>query len=177
MLTGIDRWGDLSFYLVRARLVIGGLGSPVWGRCDKTKEIPMSVAHLTQGLLLLLLIANLQNSMVSCCFLVHSPRVLLASCFIFLDRVFRLWVTPIIWLVAFSPRSLKVGFASQQLLDRWWTPSIVVAMAIGVTVLSIFCHRKSKGWWHKKKKDRGGERISCNSNKKVLEVRRVIQQG
>jgi hypothetical protein len=46
----------------------------------------MSVAHLTQGVLHVLPISNLQNFRVSSCFLVYSSIVLLASCFAFLGR-------------------------------------------------------------------------------------------
>jgi hypothetical protein len=46
----------------------------------------MSVAHLTQGLLHVLPISNLQNSRGSSCFLVYSSIVLLASCFAFPGR-------------------------------------------------------------------------------------------
>jgi hypothetical protein len=46
----------------------------------------MIVAHFTQGLLHVLPMSNLQSSRVLCCFLVHLPRVLLASFFIFLDK-------------------------------------------------------------------------------------------
>jgi hypothetical protein len=46
----------------------------------------MSVAHLTQGVLHVLPISNLQNFRVSSCFLVYSSIVLLASCFTFLGR-------------------------------------------------------------------------------------------
>jgi hypothetical protein len=44
----------------------------------------MSVDRLTQRLLHVLSISKLQNCRVSRCFLVHSSKVLLASCFIFL---------------------------------------------------------------------------------------------
>jgi hypothetical protein len=43
----------------------------------------MSVAHLTQGVLHVLPISNLQNSMVLSCLLVYPSIVLLASCFAF----------------------------------------------------------------------------------------------
>jgi hypothetical protein len=46
----------------------------------------MSVACLTQGLLHVLPISNLQNSRVLSCFLVYSSIVLLASCFAFPGR-------------------------------------------------------------------------------------------
>jgi hypothetical protein len=46
----------------------------------------MSVAHLTQGVLHVLLVSNLQNSRVSSCFLVYSSTVLLAPCFAFPGR-------------------------------------------------------------------------------------------
>jgi hypothetical protein len=46
----------------------------------------MSVAHLTQGVLHVLPISNLQNSRVSSCFLVYLSIVLLASCFTFSSR-------------------------------------------------------------------------------------------
>jgi hypothetical protein len=52
----------ISLYIVVAFLVSGGLGPFVGGRQNKTKEIPMSVAHLTQKLLLVLPISILQDS-------------------------------------------------------------------------------------------------------------------
>jgi hypothetical protein len=46
----------------------------------------MSVAHLTQGVLHVFPISNLQNSRVSSCFLVYPFIVLLASCLTFSSR-------------------------------------------------------------------------------------------
>jgi hypothetical protein len=46
----------------------------------------MSVAHLTQEVLHVLPISNLQNSRVSSCLLVYASIVLLASCFTFSGR-------------------------------------------------------------------------------------------
>jgi hypothetical protein len=46
----------------------------------------MSVAHLTQGVLHVLPISNLQNSRVLSCLLVYPSIVLLASCFAFSGR-------------------------------------------------------------------------------------------
>jgi hypothetical protein len=54
--------GEVTFlYVVIALLFIGGLGPSVW-QWNKTKEIPMSVAHLTQSLLLMLTISNMLGS-------------------------------------------------------------------------------------------------------------------
>jgi hypothetical protein len=63
----------------------------------------------------------------------------------------------------------------QQLIKRWWIYGIVVATAIGI-VDSIFCHQNSKGGWYKKRMDEGDKGIACNGSKKVLEVRKIIQQ-
>jgi hypothetical protein len=71
-------------YIVGALLVSRRLGTFIGGWQNKIKENLMSVAHPTQRLLHVLPISNLQNSRVSRCFLVHLPRVLLESCFIFL---------------------------------------------------------------------------------------------
>jgi hypothetical protein len=46
----------------------------------------MGLAHLTQGVLHVFPISNLQNSKVSSCFLVYLSIVLLASCFAFSGR-------------------------------------------------------------------------------------------
>jgi hypothetical protein len=46
----------------------------------------MSVAHLTQGVLHVFPISNLQNSRVLSCFLVYPSIVLVASCFTFYGR-------------------------------------------------------------------------------------------
>jgi hypothetical protein len=67
VLVGIGR-EVASLYVVVALLVSMGLGSSQRGRWNKIKEIPMSMAHLTQRLLLVLPISNLHNSKVSCCF-------------------------------------------------------------------------------------------------------------
>jgi hypothetical protein len=58
-------------------------------------------------------------------------------------------------------------------VERWWIPSVVVAVVIGIANL-IFCHWKINGGWYKKRKDEGGEGIAYNGSRKVLEVRRII---
>jgi hypothetical protein len=75
-----------SLFVVVALLSVEAWGSFVLGWCNKTKEISMSVSRLTQGLLHVLPISNLQNSRVSSCFLVYSSIVLLASCFTYLGK-------------------------------------------------------------------------------------------
>jgi hypothetical protein len=76
-----------SLYIVASLLTSRGLGPFVGGWQNKNKENPMTVAHPTQRLLHVLPMFILQNSRVSWCFLVCLPRVLLASFFIFRDRV------------------------------------------------------------------------------------------
>jgi hypothetical protein len=55
--------GEVTFlYFVVALLVGGGLGFFSRIAVEQNQKIPMSVAHLTQGLLLVLPISNLQSS-------------------------------------------------------------------------------------------------------------------
>jgi hypothetical protein len=75
-----------SLFVLVALLVSRSLGF-FRMRAVRQNQISMSVAHITQGMLLVLPISNLQNSRVSSCFLVYSSIVLLASCFTFLGRV------------------------------------------------------------------------------------------
>jgi hypothetical protein len=93
-------------YVVASLLVSRGLGPFIGGWQNKTKENPMNVAHPTQRLLHVLPMFILQNSRVSWCFVVHLPRVLLASFFIFLDRGLPS-VGGIFWLTCF--RCTKVS--------------------------------------------------------------------
>jgi hypothetical protein len=120
--SGHCRWGELPLRSCSTSCK-WGLDPSVWGRWKKTKEIPMSVAHLTQKLLLVLTISKWQGSRVSCCFLVHSSRVLLASCFLFLDGVLPSVGGTFDWHVAFAPRSLKPGSTwpttTREVVDYW----------------------------------------------------------
>jgi hypothetical protein len=155
-----------SLYLVVALLVGGGLGPSIWGWWNKTKEIPLSVAHLTQGLLLVLPISNLLGSRgvaLLLSLLIQSlASIMLPLCW---DSPFHGWYG-LIDHVAFAPQSLQAGFVWPKTtrVERWWIPSIVVAMAIGLANL-IFCYQKSKGGWYRKIKYEGCEGIACNDSK------------
>jgi hypothetical protein len=106
----------------------------------------MSVAHTTQRLLLVLTISILQKSRVSHCFLIHSPRVLLASYFIFLGRGLPfVGGTDNLARCILTKVSKSWVYNDQQLFERWWIHGFVVAMVIGIVnpvfyiVNLIFC--------------------------------------
>ena len=156
-----------SLDVVASLLVSRGLGPFVGGWQNKTKENPMSVAYPTQRLLHVLPMFNLQTSRVSWCFLVHLPRVLLASFFIFLDNCHSScrW-HHLIDMLSLHQGLQKLSMQGQQLLETWWLPGIVVAMVTGVAD-SIFWHRKSKGGWDRKRKAWGRWKDSMQRYRKV----------
>jgi branched-subunit amino acid transport protein AzlD len=86
VLVGIG--GDVdSLFIVVALLVSRALGFFCMRAVQQNqRNLYECGSHLTQGLLHVLPISNLQNSWVSSCLLVYSSIVLLALCSVFLGR-------------------------------------------------------------------------------------------
>jgi hypothetical protein len=131
-----------SLYLVVAFLSVKALVLSCEGSGTEPKKCLWVWLVSLKGCSLCFLYPTCRALGVPHCFLVCSPKVLLAWSSIFLDRIFLLWV------------AFLLACCISTTASKGWVHGIVIAIAIGVSN-PVFCHRKSRCWWDRKNKGWG----------------------